>query len=839
VEDKVAKSDPKYVAEQLSLFSDQEGNAGEVQLSHELVGLLSDQLYKSPVKAIEELVVNAYDADASECRLHVPSPAKITDPDAYIAVFDNGIGMDKQGLLDLWHIGHSRKRDSDVVARLQRRSIGKFGIGKLATYSVGKRLTYISKTADVSGNASPILGVTVDFTAFDTGSKGQSVKVPLPVWKLGKWSDFQKSAVLKSVIESLDLDSAAFKKEHWTLALVEDLKPKAVDIKLGMLKWVLSTAMPLGTDFHVYLNKSEVKSSKERATKLVDFQLSELPQKRLNQLKDATGVEWKIEDDKLVTTDFPSGITGRVFVTEKSLYGAKSDDIARSHGFFVKVRGRLINQLDPYFGVFPKSYEVWNSFRADINADDLDELVMSSREDLEASQKKKHVESLLGELFNEARTQYQKVKDAQEDQQRTKKEDEREFVAPRLVEEPLADALLQGSADASDGWFYLAVDKTTDVSILVDRLYNQPRTKYSFSYEKLGRNGRLFRYEPADGRFVINDDHEFVQEHAEDARERGLLEDIVTAEVMLEANLRRSGVRTSVVTDVLNNRDTLLRSLSKERRFSLVAMASSLRDASGDEHDLEVALVYCARALGFAAKHISGAGEPDGLGTFVDYPLGERTIILEAKSSATVPSLSAIDFAGLHSHMVRYKATGCLLIAPDYPGKTVEDNEAAARAENLKISCWTVDQLASVVENVEKRHITANAILEVVTTCFKPASVTARIKALLVEPTWKHQDLYRAIVAALRDLEGTGADAVRDVSMVLGVLAGRPEFKGIKKKDVEDSVLQLSSSSKGAITFRAEQGKIIVHTGWDELERRVAALTGVSGVPRKGGPFRK
>jgi Histidine kinase-, DNA gyrase B-, and HSP90-like ATPase len=834
----------KYIAEQLSLFADEDGTRGEVQLSHELVGLLSDQLYKSPVKAIEELVVNAYDADASECRLSVPSPATAAEPDAFIAVFDNGVGMDRQGLLDLWHIGHSRKRDADVAARLKRRSIGKFGIGKLATYSVGRRLTYISKTSEAS-----ILGVTVDFSEFAPASKGKSVKVPLPVWKLGKWSDFQKNAVFKRVVEALDLDAAAFRKEHWTLALVEDLKPKAVDIKLGMLKWVISTAMPLGTDFHAYLNKSEVKSSKERSKKLVDFNVSELPAKRLNQLKETTGLEWRVEGDKLVTykeddgklvaSEFTAGISGRVYVTERSLYGQKSDDIARSHGFFIRVRSRLINQLDPYFGVYPKSYEVWNSFRADVDVDDLDDLVMSSREDVEASHKKEHLEALLHELFNEARTRYQKVKDEEENTQRSKKEDEREFVGPRLIEEPLADALIQGATDASDGWFYIRLDDRTDIRTLVDRLYNQPRTKYAFDYERLGKNARLFHYEPNDGRFVINDDHEFVQEHSEDARARVLLEDVVTAEVMLEAYLRRSGVRAGVVADVLNSRDQLLRSLSKERRFSLAAMASSLRDASGDEHDLEVALIFCARALGFVAKHISGSGEPDGTGTFIDYPAGERKIILEAKSSQAIPSLAAIDFGGLHSHMIAHNAQGCLLVAPAYPGSSREDNEAATRADNLKISCWTVAQLASVVENAEKRHITASAVYEVVTTCFRPEVVAARITQLLVEPAWKHQDLYRAIVQALRDLEATGADAVRDVSMIVGVLAGRPEFKGIKRKDVETAVSQLASSSKGAIKYRPDQAKIVVNTDWDELERRVAALTGVVGTPRKTGPLRK
>ena len=45
-----------------------------VTLSPELIGLLSEQLYRSPSKAVEELVVNAYDADADEARVFVGTP---------------------------------------------------------------------------------------------------------------------------------------------------------------------------------------------------------------------------------------------------------------------------------------------------------------------------------------------------------------------------------------------------------------------------------------------------------------------------------------------------------------------------------------------------------------------------------------------------------------------------------------------------------------------------------------------------------------------------------------------------------------------------------------------
>ncbi len=60
-----------------------------VTLSNELVHLLSEQMYQSPIKAIEELVVNAWDADAEHCRLFIPLPSA-SEPMA--VVFDTGEG---------------------------------------------------------------------------------------------------------------------------------------------------------------------------------------------------------------------------------------------------------------------------------------------------------------------------------------------------------------------------------------------------------------------------------------------------------------------------------------------------------------------------------------------------------------------------------------------------------------------------------------------------------------------------------------------------------------------------------------------------------------------------
>ena len=69
--------------------------------------------------------------------------------------------MGYEGLVDLWQIGRSHKREAEIEERTQRKQIGKFGIGKLASYTIANQLTYISK------NQGKTLAVTIDFRSFD------------------------------------------------------------------------------------------------------------------------------------------------------------------------------------------------------------------------------------------------------------------------------------------------------------------------------------------------------------------------------------------------------------------------------------------------------------------------------------------------------------------------------------------------------------------------------------------------------------------------------------------------------------------------------------------------
>ena len=124
----------------------QEIDTIDVRISHRIIQLSSEGLYSSPHKAIEELVSNSFDANATN--VHVILSPDLTASDAIIVVIDDGDGMDPNVLKEHWIISRSKRRTES--SKSGRKQIGKFGIGKLATYVLAERLTHICK----SGNSS-------------------------------------------------------------------------------------------------------------------------------------------------------------------------------------------------------------------------------------------------------------------------------------------------------------------------------------------------------------------------------------------------------------------------------------------------------------------------------------------------------------------------------------------------------------------------------------------------------------------------------------------------------------------------------------------------------------
>lgn len=114
-----------------------------IQMGEEQIG--------HPSTAINELVKNAYDADAGKCYVYTQYDQ---DPNRnFLIVADNGLGMDYNTLFGDWLItSRSSKREDDKTQRksliYERLYLGSKGIGRLAAMALGRYLTVITKKAE-------------------------------------------------------------------------------------------------------------------------------------------------------------------------------------------------------------------------------------------------------------------------------------------------------------------------------------------------------------------------------------------------------------------------------------------------------------------------------------------------------------------------------------------------------------------------------------------------------------------------------------------------------------------------------------------------------------------
>lgn len=168
----------------------------------------------------------------------------------------------------------------------------------------------------------------------------------------------------------------------WTLSILTNLKPKVTEIKDGILKWILSTAMPLNPGFQLYFNGDILESSKES---IEPRQIWQFGVEDVIVEKDDLDVG-EYFGQSCVNLPTLQNVTGRVELYDESLLkGAKSERIGRNHGIFVMVRDRLINIDDPLFGMDALSHGVFNRTRIIIHADDLDQHITSTREAIKDS----------------------------------------------------------------------------------------------------------------------------------------------------------------------------------------------------------------------------------------------------------------------------------------------------------------------------------------------------------------------------------------------------------------------------------------------------------------------
>lgn len=722
----------------------------EATFSPKFLGLLSHHLYSSSSnKAFEELVTNSWDADATN--VYVQVPTDISTSDAAIYILDNGRSMNFDGLADLWAIASSSKRDTGQS--FERKPIGKFGIGKLATYILCNELTYICKSSD-----GVIRIVTMDYRLIDQAKTAHLNSVPLSVRRL---SDVQEVGsilshysdgntifqILKSGIPKIQ-NSASPNSEFggpdpkvtnenntWTLAVMTSLKGKAQEIKWGWVKRMLSTALPLGSTMNIKVNDQTIEPSKYELPIVKTWQIG--PGLEFNTLKLQDG---EILQLKMLADPYPhilieglGEITGKSTLFEHSITGGKSENIGASNGFFVNVLGRVINYSDNHFKMGDQlNHSVFSRLRVTIRVDSLDDNISINRESIEEDKKLEIVRAFLYALFNLARRTNEELNE-------TKFNEASKVVRNNTRSIPLGSmgSLLEHSVESKEPLpLFISPNReltpTDEINEwLTETDKGEKNSILSIEFEEKAPESYLARYDIKQRKIIINKNHPFAIEHSGTDDERNMLRNVVTVELMVDIYLANCGISRETAEDVISYRDQSQRLIANITRKSAAQIVRLLIDWKSSPKPFEHIVGDAIEYLGFGVQRMGNSGEPEGVATAYITPLSEDKraayrFTYDAKSTTHAKAqTSNLNIAGLARHRDDHQADYALVVAPEF-----QEGALGKEAFNNKITPITSSTLAKLLSlrmgygtlNLEK--------FKEIFSCYTPGAVDTWVESL-------------------------------------------------------------------------------------------------------------
>jgi len=347
----------------------------------------------------------------------------------------------------------------------------------------------------------------------------------------------------------------------WTAAGLSDFKDLYNKLSVGRLRWVLSTGLPLHANFQIWLNGERLASSKERLEPILEVAVGgdkDTAADRLNLARHEAG--------GIVILGIKGPVQGTAKIVERPLTTGKSEQYGRSHGFFVRVRARVINLEDELFGLDAQNHAAWSRFSMEIDADGLRDHLLSSREGVRESEPIHLFRKYLHQIFNICRnayTEWNKQQLAGLDIERLLSD------APSIfVTDPLLRRVRHTLETGSES-FYLSAPRLPAGTAPAEWLdhYEQEIARSPFHqvrFESTGRYDRALRYVPETRILIVNKDHPFVDKLLAGGSNRSSATLFGSSEIFMDVLLQDHGVPRSVIMDFLGDRDRVLRLLAGE-----------------------------------------------------------------------------------------------------------------------------------------------------------------------------------------------------------------------------------------------------------------------------------
>ncbi len=754
-----------------------------VSIGPQFLELFSEHLYSSANKTFEELVSNSWDAGASS--VHIGMSTDLSAKDAAVWVLDNGVSMDEAGLEALWAVATSQKR---AAAQSNRPQIGKFGIGKLATYILADGLTYVCKAAD-----GVVRAVTMDYRRIDA-QKGERLHIdPLPLvvraldktQLAGLLAAFPGGAEIAELVENGVPAAPAdphYEKEFqgpepasdggsgtWTLAILTSLKEKGREMQAGHIKRMLRYALPLGASLGIVFNGDALHSIKVDA----DIDQQWVLDKNLGiasvMLIDDNGDErhfavTKAESGTGLTIDgLPGNVTGTVRLYTDRISGGKSEAVGSSNGFFVNVLGRVVNAEDPYFGLENLNHSAWAKFRATVRADGLDADLAVNREGLLDTEALAVFRAFLLAVFNKARNAY----DAN---QRANWPNVGQVLTDSwgsVPLEPLRNTIKDGIKSGGDlALFIDGSDVDADAELERIEAADDESVADFISdvvLEDLAAEAPLVKYELSTHRVIVNRQHPFAQEHGETHEQQLLLRDAALVDLLTQAYMTSLGIDADILEQVADYREQSLRLIAQRQRRSGVQLGRMLVDATRFDKGLERAVGDALEYLGFAVRRLGQPGKTEGVATAPVKPTdgdadlaASFSFTYDAKSSSKAKVKTGnVGVAGLVRHRKDEQADFTLVVAPDYESGGLEKE-----CEEQKVTPMRARDLARLLLVIATHGPVDLSRYQTLFSRHSPDAVAQWVDNLVKEAEGRRVLRYDVLLAAIDKVGYAGPDAV-------------------------------------------------------------------------------
>ncbi len=742
-----------------------------VHISYEIIRLFSEGLYKSPHKAVEELVSNGYDAGATEVHVLLPKEADDDSELAPLWVIDNGEGMDTDGFIQLWRVADSPKA-STSTANTDRLPIGQFGIGKLASYVLAWKLTHISRMGE------KYHCTIMDFKTLKNHHQFENLDpVQIHLYELSEeqsknyLSDIQdRSTVAWETMFGTNASSS------WTAAGLSHFKSLYEQLTTGRLRWVLSTGLPLQSDFKIWLNNEKLISSKVSAKEIATYHV------RCNNDHsiDIDGVTCNEQD--ILINGIEGHITGKATIYEKQISEGKSDQLHRSHGFFVRVRERVINLEDELFGIDALNHAAWSRFSMTINADGLRDHLLSSREGVRESEPIRVLRKYLHEVFNYCRRAYDRW-----DEKEKKGIDIENLLrdAPsKDVTEPIVETV-QNYLDSHRESFYIKCpqlqsdeDRAEWFRKFKQTILNGPFKQVEFKEDK--SYARVLHFKPDTQTLIMNLDHPFIDKLLTGAKNKAPAILFGSSEVLTEALMHQHGFTLTSILDFLNDRDRILRLIAGDQVKTAQEILRFLNLANQDTQALEHATGLAFNVLGFEYERLGGPRSgPDGilyarLGRGKDY-----RIVYDAKQT-NQPSVPAdkIDISGIETHRQNANADYAFFIADSYAGEEDTSSKINQKMMNQnKVTLLKISDIRKLVKLHYQYGVTLTSLREL----FDDAHTVPEVKLWITKFEQKLKDIEPTvnIKLLLDELQKAKGDqkAIPNIKAVRAVVEELKDFE--------------------------------------------------------------